>query len=1460
MVTEINPLKTPLCEYLAPPLQDELLHYGTLPPAVRGGLRDRLQQVLTACIAYIPFRLVSSQLQQPLPGRVSGAFWDGSLLFADLSGFTSLSEELSRLGKQGAEEVSAVVNQLFDALVDEVLNHEGALLKFGGDALTAFFDADWLGADHAVAATQAALAMQQRMEAFAALKTRSGTFRLQLRVGVHSGKVFAAEVGDASHIELVVTGPEVNRVATAQEIAEPGEVVISDQTAALLDGGAILHPRKAGFQHITSLAGLVPPVTTPDLLAFDEDDSVSSLEKLAAQVAALRPYLVRNLPGRFLDTSVFEIGEFRPVTVLFANFHDFSGMLGLFQDNAHCAALVLNAYYRRAQALVHRYDGIVNKVDMYTHGDKLMALFGAPGAHEDDPLRAVRCALEMESMLDEANAEITNLMEYRCDSLDTLAAHHHITPTLKQRIGINTGTVFAGRVGGVRRYEYTVMGSTVNLSARLMSATADGTILLSPSTRAAVEGQIAVEEQPPLRLKGLKEPVVTARALSVLEVARDSGRTAGDGFSRPPLVGRDDELEMLLAESAAALHGQGRVVALVGEAGIGKSRLSEELIQNLIAARSLRGASDSVPYFQVFSSDCQSYQQSMPYAAIRAPLRQVFSLGSGVGHVDVEHTLLRRLKQRIATLAPDFQRFVPLLGDVLGFALPDTSLTEALSTEQRHDRVQEMLVALLVGAAQQEPLLLIIEDIQWADASSLELFEQLIHAIGNAPLLLLLNYRFEPPIAEPWRDLPTTTRLELRELSSQHSENLLSVLLHGSPPPEILSLLERTQGNPFFIEELVRALRVSEVLARDESGDWRLNRPLDEVAVPTSIEGLIVARLDRLDEPCYEVVQVGSVVGRRFERAIVGGVCVHTNVLDESLLRLIQADIITTEDQKLDVAFLFRHALLRDVAYEGILYARRRALHLHVALCIEQTGLGFRDEYLTLLARHHLYAESWMLAFHYHMEAGIRAQKRFANREALALFTTALEAVPHLEDAMSTTDPHEGQGANGFFAVLVPLYPIAVHIAEVYERSGYIQALLGDGEEAENAYREGLQLVQHMRSAWGTYGLSKPRDEELGNLIAEMNVRLHRHLATLYEQQANYDQAFEWLERGMQEMSDEASGELARCHLLGARISYVQGDFERALEWASTGLYIAEFLDNVPDQAQALMRLGILWAEQGDFARSVTALEQACDLFEKLNILGSLNKALNDLGTTYNDVGRWRDAINCFGRSLELSEGLGDVMALGDASNNLALVLLGQGDLQRANELYEYSSEQFRRVGSEQGVALTKLNRGEVLLLQGKPQEAMTLLHESTEILERINARIDLPEVLRLSAEANLQMGDYQQAMDYALRSLAIANELGMSVDAAMAQLMLGQIAMGTQDRETARQYLAQSRATLEELDKRHELGKAIFWQARLAYDEQRLEDGATLLNQARHIFAELEAQNDLEQVEAFAAEMARPG
>jgi class 3 adenylate cyclase len=257
-----------LRDLVAPELYARLTQTGVLPDDLVRDECARLRDELAATVTYIPSRIVREQLADPVPGRVRGAYWEGSVMFADLSGFTALSGTLSALGKQGAEEVSAIINKLFDALVAEIHRYQGGLLKFGGDAITAFFDAASLGGEHALLASRAGLAMQERMAAeFAALPTRAGTFTLRLRIGIHSGLVFAAQVGDEEHSELVVTGRNINRVALAQEIAEPGEIVISNATRLLLPNVAV-ETRQSGFFMLDRMPHVSPKVYISTLLTM----------------------------------------------------------------------------------------------------------------------------------------------------------------------------------------------------------------------------------------------------------------------------------------------------------------------------------------------------------------------------------------------------------------------------------------------------------------------------------------------------------------------------------------------------------------------------------------------------------------------------------------------------------------------------------------------------------------------------------------------------------------------------------------------------------------------------------------------------------------------------------------------------------------------------------------------------------------------------------------------------------------------------------------------------------------------------------------------------------------------------------------------------------------------------------------------------------------------------------------
>ncbi len=1470
-MTDLTVLPTLVYEYLNADMRARFSRSGHLTPEERSELAQVLRGELASYAAYIPAHVVQRHMANPQPFQISGEFWEGSILFADLSGFTLFCERLSVLGKQGAEEVSTVVNQLFNALVaqviayqGELLDYNGELLKFGGDALTAFFNANTLGPAHAAAATLSALGMQEKMAAFSRLETRLGDFRLRLRVGVHSGRVFAAEVGDTDHIELVVTGAEVGRVAMAQHIAAPGDVVISDQTALLLDRPQLL-PRQSGFYEVQGLSGVTLPPSQCNPQMIMQDDG-PSLAFMAQQLKALRPYLVRDLPHRFLEETQADIGEFRPVTVLFIHFYDFGQILPLFGDQAMLAATALNAYFRRVQALVHRYGGIINKVDMYTNGDKLMALFGAPIAHEDGPLRAVRCALELETVLADANAEITDLLqeynlyqpEHAEDDWNAAYTEWSDDMLLRQRIGINTGTVFAGRVGGAQRYEYTVMGPAVNLAARLMEAAGEGEVLLSPETRQFVEHEVLVVDQAPLAIKGMDEPIIPARALNEDYVPATMKKSS---LSHAPLIGRDTDIALLTHEARKAFQSTGRVLAIIGDVGLGKTRLSEELVRNLVLASVSLEPGDTIPSFQICTGEGQSFKQSVPYITVRGPLNHL--LGVTMRHDrqrngDNDEQMYLQFQNRVDRLAPEFSHFTPLLGDVLGITLPETPLTRSLSPEQRYDRIQELVAALFLGAAIEEPLLLVIDDVQWADTASQELLAHLSQLAGTVPMLLVVCYRPDILDAEPWKELETTLCLELHELTPEHSTALIEALLEGNVPSGMETLLERTQGNPFFIQELVRALVSSGALAQDGCGRWMLTRPADQVALPTSIEGLIMARLDRLDEPYHELVQIASVIGQRFTLPVLEGVYRNNNRLHKGLAYLITADILELDEQQDETTYFFRHTLLHNVAYEGILYAQRRELHNRVAHYIETRHIEQSDEHLVLLTRHHLLAENWEPAFRYHVRAGIQAQQRHAHQEALELFSTALDIAPHLK---TTSDNGQTVGVardrGNLFETLRPAYPFILQIIEIHERTGYILTHQGAHESAMAAYHEGLHLLnqldaERIRCEQEQRPFAVPwRD------FSMTSVRIYHQLAALEEQRANYEDAFTWLHQGMERIGTESQSALARLLLLGARIYHGLGQFDESLEWARMGFSVAEYLDNVSEQAHALLLMGTLWRDKAEFALSIPALEQARDLLDQLKDATRLSEVLRNLGDAYRHVGRWQDATRCYQKSLQISENIGDVLGKATTSNNLALVMVGHGELDFATELFTYSSEQFCHVGSLLGLAITGCRQGDVLMLQGKPRDALHLLRASITSLENLNARSVLPEALRLAAEALLLLGEIDDADSFARRSLVIAVDMGMTGEEAIIYRVVGQVALSRHAYGDAEAYLARSHEILQKLDNRYELGKVLYWQAQLAHRRGHLERAAALLHDAEGLFKALRARRDREAVRAFAAEVA---
>lgn len=863
-----------------------------------------------------------------------------------------------------------------------------------------------------------------------------------------------------------------------------------------------------------------------------------------------------------------------------------------------------------------------------------------------------------------------------------------------------------------------------------------------------------------------------------------------------PLVGRDAELARLLAEARRALQGRGRVLALVGAAGSGKTRVADVLLRRLRQSSGAEGVA-AMASFTLYAGDCQRYEQHTPYSAIRPLLRRLLGLQRddtpGPEHLNA------LCRERVAQFAPQFARFTPLLGDVLGSPLPETPLIQWLTAAQRQDRLLQLLVGLLLGAAAQKPLVLRLDNLHWADASSLVLLERLAGEVMHAPLLLLLAYRPEPPIAEPWVDQPATMRLVLPALSLQDSALLLKTLLGDTPPAEFAPLLNQTQGNPLFIEELVRMLLDSGALARHPHGGWYLTHTFEQLAIPRNIEEVLLSRLGRLDAQHHELIQVSSVIGQRFDHSIIESAYSRPDLLEQHMAALIAADIVVAEPPQADedtstrmpsAMYLFRQPLLRDVVYEGMQQARRRELHRRVAQSIEQRYAHRRDEHLALLAHHYVLAEEWLPAFAYHLAAGKQAQQRYANQDALALFRTAITIFPQVHrraDAERQVGHADAPAPRDMTHQLI----------DAYERLGDIHLLRGEYDEAQTAYLEAIRLVRVARG--------RASAEAEADTLAAALVRLHHHVASVQERRADYASAFTWLGHGINQATGKTQGELGRCFLLAAGIYQRQGYYDHALEWTQRALQLIEQEGHRSDLAHAYYSLGGTYGKLGRTQEAIAAIEQSLRLYEALeNVAGQADAHNNLANVLAVSAGRLQEAAIHCQAALELKEAIGDALGQAVLANNLGDLKRDMGEYDQAMRYFRLALDQFTALKSDYGVAVLHMNMGAVSLSLGDLDAARRHLEQSRQVFARLGTEEFLAELYRVQAELALAEAQPHAALRWADESLALAQRQQARAEEGEARRVRGLVLGSLGRRAAALDELRQARAIFAGVDNRH--------------------------------------------------------
>jgi len=1107
---------------------------------------------------------------------------------------------------------------------------------------------------------------------------------------------------------------------------------------------------------------------------------------------AIRQATPQTLAGKILAERERPEGERKIVTALFTDIVG-STTLAEQMDPEYWREIVSGAH-RCVSAAVYRYEGTIAQL----LGDGVLAFFGAPLAHEDDPERAVRAALDILAAIQDYAAEVRP--KYQISAF-------------QMRVGMNTGLVVVGHIGSDLHMEYLAVGDTVNLAARMQSAAEPDTVLISENTQRLVAKLFEFEDRGKISVKGKAEPVQVYR---VLGERQDAVRARGIEGLYSPLVGRERELGVLQARVDELGQGRGQTVSVIGEAGLGKSRLVAELHQSLMAHGLLAGALQAEGDTRIawYEGRCLSYQAATPYALFQDLLAGLLGLRGEAAEAD-KYT---KVRAQVATIFPGREaEIAPFVATLLRITPTgeDYERVRYLEPPQLRQRISQATLDLMEGLAAKQPLVLVLEDIHWIDPSSLDQLEQVMGVCDRARLLILALFR--PRRQEPsWRFHEIAgqdysqcyTSLTLAPLDESQSRALVGNLLHIEDLPEKVRalILKKAEGNPFFVEEVIRSLLDSKLVVRENS-HWRATREIEDIAVPDTLAGVITARLDRLGDDSKRVVQTASVIGREFQQDILSQVSEAPRAVDGALGDLQRRELILEKSPLPERAFLFKHALTHETAYASLLLSKRHELHQRVAECLERTDKERVDD----IARHFWEAGDKLRALPYLVEAGARALRAYAIAEAIYYYTQALQII----QAGEGTDPsalpavagqalarrvYEGLGRARMLSSDLPgaveNYHAMLQVARgrddvpmqvsALNKLSDCLAYLGQFEEVEKNLLEAERLAREYQDRLGLVELYTLRcgmctfsgDFEgavkyLGESVEigrELNVKEQMafgltHTANTLTFMTRFDEAWQTAQEAyqvaqevgdLQHLAEVLAFSIAAYHLRN-------GDLDAARRAAEDGTNLGDRVGLAYPTCIGDWMLGSLAHIRGEYERAIAHYQKSLRAARASGMVFFEVMPLGSLGTVYLDISdAFRPKVNEYHlQTLKLMEHPMGAAAGGAAWVELGFCVLANGDLDHAEEFFQK--------GLTVPTTQWLLNRPRFLiglafvhLIRGRTDEAAGLVDQARAFVEERAMKFLYPVVAFADAQVSEARGKSERALEQFGRAEELAAAMRM--------------------------------------------------------------------------------------------------
>ncbi|MBP1725571.1 MAG: family ATPase [Deltaproteobacteria bacterium] len=969
---------------------------------------------------------------------------------------------------------------------------------------------------------------------------------------------------------------------------------------------------------------------------------------VSQRFGAPETYTPKYLAERILNSKAALEGERKQVTVLFA---DLKGSLELLADrDPEQAHELLDPVLERMMEAVHRYEGTVNQL----MGDGVMAVFGAPLAHEDHGVRACYAALDMQ----------TAIRRYA----DEMWRAHGIRVQI--RVGLNSGEVVVRAIGNDLHMDYTAIGQTTHLAARMEQLATPGTVLMTADTLQLAEGYVTVKPLGPVPVKGLEAALEVYELTGFGPLRSRLQAAAARGLTR--FVGRETELEHVRQALGRAAGGHGQVLAIVGEPGVGKSRLVWEVTH-----------SHRVHGWQVLQAGSFSYGKATAYLPVVDLLKAYFAIEDRDG----PRAVREKVTGKLLTLDRALEGSLPALLSLLDLPNDDPQW-QMLDPLQRRRRSLDAVKRLLLRESQVQPLLVIFEDLHWIDSETQALLDRLVESVPAARLLLLVNYR--PEYQHGWGSRTYYTQLRLDPLPPDSSEEFLGALLGPDPGLEPLKgvLIAKTEGNPFFLEESVRALAETGSLL-GERGAYRLAQPLPTVQVPATVQAVLSARIDRLPPGDKALLQTASVIGTDVPFVLLLAIAEQAeDELHAAIGRLQAAEFLYETGIFPELGYTFKHALTHEVTYGGLLHDRRRTLHGQILATIERLYPDRLTEHVERLAHHAVRGEAWEKAVAYLYQAGSKAFARSAHHEAVTYFEQALTALPHLPESRETRK----QAIDIHFDLARSLLPLG----QVERRLQHLSNAEGLARALGNQRRLGWASAYMCDHLWHTGDFTESRTfGQSAQAIAEtiqdfsLQVAAEFYLGVTGFSLGDYRRAEELCRKVVQSLAGDLSRKRLRQTEFPAPIahSYLalalaeRGEFEEGIAHGKEGIRLAKAVDQPFTLVLACWGLAYVYGLRGELSLAVRLLERGLALSREWNLTVLSPRVTGFLGSVYAGSKRMGEGLSLLHQALEAMETLGV-----GAYHSLLLVRLGEAYL-LANRVEEALAmgERALRLSRERG-------------------------------------------------------------------------------------------------------------------------------------------------------------------------------